>query len=63
MVDLLKQQNEVTDIEGALPLVVDKGNIEIKNVRFSYTPEKQVLKNISFNIQAGKTIALVSFLF
>ncbi|MGL5336555.1 MAG: lipid A ABC transporter ATP-binding protein/permease MsbA [Enterovibrio sp.] len=37
-----------------------KGDIEVKNVSFSYPhKEQKVLKNISFSIKPGKTIALV----
>lgn len=35
------------------------GNIEFKNVTFSYNNSKQILKNLSFSIPAGKKIALV----
>ncbi|MDY3237536.1 MAG: ABC transporter ATP-binding protein [Fusobacterium perfoetens] len=35
------------------------GNIEFKNVSFSYNDSKQILKNLSFSIPAGKKIALV----
>ena len=36
-----------------------KGNIEIKNVSFTYEDKKQVLKNLDLSIEAGKTVALV----
>ena len=36
-----------------------KGTIEFKNVWFAYIDEQYVLRNISFNIDAGKTIAIV----
>lgn len=36
-----------------------KGNIEFKNVHFSYLKDEEVLKGISFNIKKGKTIAVV----
>lgn len=38
-----------------------KGNIEIKNVKFSYPkdPEKEILKGINFNFPAGKKVAIV----
>ncbi|MEO6670584.1 MAG: ABC transporter ATP-binding protein [Ferruginibacter sp.] len=36
-----------------------KGSIEFKDVWFAYIEEQYVLKNISFNIDAGKTIAIV----
>jgi ATP-binding cassette, subfamily B, multidrug efflux pump len=36
-----------------------KGNIEFKNVWFAYTEDNYVLKDISFKINSGQTIALV----
>lgn len=36
-----------------------KGDIEFKNVHFSYLKDEEVLKGISFNIKKGKTIAVV----
>merc|ERR1712154_319017 len=37
------------------------GNIQFKNVSFSYrsAPEKRVLNKVSFNVEAGSTLALV----
>jgi len=35
------------------------GDISFKNVRFSYIPEEEVLKGISFEVQAGQTVAIV----
>ena len=40
-------------------LIINKGRIEFKNVRFSYSSEREVLKNISFNFEPGKATALV----
>jgi len=36
-----------------------KGDIEFKNLSFAYIEEEYVLKNISFSIKAGQTVALV----
>ncbi len=36
-----------------------KGAIEFKNIWFAYQPNQYVLKDISFNVQPGKTIAIV----
>lgn len=36
-----------------------KGDIEFKNVRFSYIEGEEILKNISFSVKAGETIAIV----
>lgn len=36
-----------------------KGNIEFRDVCFSYTPDNPVLKNLSFKVAAGETLAIV----
>ena len=36
-----------------------KGNIEFKNVKFSYVDNEPVLKGVSFKVNAGETIAIV----
>jgi len=36
-----------------------KGDIEFKNICFSYNKSEEVLKNISFNVKAGSTTAIV----
>ncbi|KAE8740122.1 ABC-transporter, subfamily B member 03 [Frankliniella occidentalis] len=59
MFDLLKETQEVVDIPGAGPLAVRQGKIEFCNVSFSYLPERTVLKNISFTVPGGKTVAIV----
>ena len=40
-------------------LEVSQGRIEFRNVSFSYDGKRDVLKNISFQVQAGETIAFV----
>ncbi|CAG2057350.1 unnamed protein product [Timema podura] len=59
MFDLLKEEKEVVDVPEAGQLVLKKGNIEVHNVSFSYIPERIVLRNISFSVPPGKTVALV----
>jgi ATP-binding cassette, subfamily B, bacterial len=49
----------IVDKEGAVPLTDVKGNIEYKNVSFSYSGEHNVLRNINIKIRAGRNIALV----
>ena len=36
-----------------------KGDIEFEHVNFSYTPAEQILKDVSFKINAGETVAIV----
>ncbi|XP_066149342.1 ATP-binding cassette sub-family B member 6 isoform X2 [Euwallacea fornicatus] len=59
MFDLLKEEKEIIDAPGAGPLVIKKGIVEFSNVSFSYVPERLVLKNITFSVPSGKTVALV----
>ncbi|PNF43622.1 hypothetical protein B7P43_G03106 [Cryptotermes secundus] len=59
MFDLMREQQEVIDAPGAGPLMVKRGVVEFHNVSFGYIPERIVLKNISFTVPAGKTVALV----
>ncbi|KAG8297690.1 ATP-binding cassette sub- B member 6, mitochondrial [Homalodisca vitripennis] len=59
MFDLLQAEPEVIDAPGAPPLAVNGGQVEFRNVVFSYVPERVVLRNISFTVPPGKTVALV----
>lgn len=45
--------------ENSIELKNVVGNIEFKDVAFSYNDSKQILKNLSFSIPAGKKIAFV----
>ena len=36
-----------------------KGNVVFKNVQFSYNPERQILKNVNFELKSGNSIAIV----
>ena len=44
---------------GAADFVMEDGKVEFKNVSFSYDGKTPVLKNISFTIEAGETVAFV----
>ncbi|XP_037942995.1 ATP-binding cassette sub-family B member 6, mitochondrial-like, partial [Teleopsis dalmanni] len=59
MFDLLKEEEEIIDAPGAAPLLTAGGGIEFSNVTFGYSPEKVVLRNVSFKVPPGKTIAIV----
>ena len=47
------------DDSGALLLEDTKGSIEFKNVQFSYVEEEEVIKDISFKVAPGETVAIV----
>jgi ABC-type transport system involved in Fe-S cluster assembly fused permease/ATPase subunit len=59
MFGVLAWKPEVKDIPGARPLIVTTGNVRFEDVRFSYDPERQILKGLSFEVPAGKTVAIV----
>ncbi|EAU40593.1 ABC transporter, ATP-binding/permease protein [Fulvimarina pelagi HTCC2506] len=59
MFDLLAVKAEVEDRPNALPLTVSEGTIRFENVRFGYDPDREILKGVSFEVPAGKSIAIV----
>jgi ABC-type transport system involved in Fe-S cluster assembly fused permease/ATPase subunit len=59
MFDLLEQPAEVEDKNGANELLVSNGIIEFKKVSFGYDRERNILKNISFTVKKGQTLAVV----
>ncbi|KAJ3053629.1 Homocysteine S-methyltransferase 1, partial [Quaeritorhiza haematococci] len=59
MLDLLKEPIEIQDAPGAKDLVVKEGEVVFENVSFHYDPRLPTLKNISFRVPPGKTVALV----
>ncbi len=58
MLELLDKEVEIRDKENAIELSVFRHSIEFRQVQFSYT-QAPVLKDISFTIGKGKTVALV----
>jgi ATP-binding cassette, subfamily B, heavy metal transporter len=59
MFALLHEPAEIADRPGAKPLRVTKGEIKFENVSFAYDPERQILKDVSFEVPAGKMVAIV----
>ena len=59
MMEVLDKNPEVADRPGATALKVAGGTIRFENVRFSYDPEREILKDISFEVPAGKMVAIV----
>jgi ABC-type multidrug transport system fused ATPase/permease subunit len=55
---ILDTEPEITDISDD-PSTVLEGRIEFDNVTFSYDGEKDVLRNVSFDVEPGRSIALV----
>ena len=59
MFQLLLFNAEVQDKPGAPPLAVSGGSISFENVSFGYDPRRPILKDVSFSIPAGHTVAAV----
>lgn len=59
MFSLLKEPVQIIDKADAPNLQVTKANIVFENVFFAYDPRRPVLKNVSFEVPSGKTVALV----
>ncbi|MDR3371539.1 ABC transporter ATP-binding protein/permease [Rhodoferax sp.] len=71
MFTLMEREREIADLPGALPLALadhssqalhaDAGNasVSFRHVQFAYDPARPILHDISFDIPAGKTVAVV----
>ncbi|MEC8574656.1 MAG: ABC transporter ATP-binding protein/permease [Pseudomonadota bacterium] len=59
MFDLIEQDPDVTDRPGAGELQVKGGTITLKDVRFGYDSDRQILKGVSLTAKAGETVAIV----
>ncbi|MDH5376794.1 MAG: ABC transporter ATP-binding protein/permease [Gammaproteobacteria bacterium] len=59
MFKLLHQNEEIKDAPYAKPLDLNGGRVVFKNVNFGYTPKRQILQDVSFEIAPGKKLAVV----
>jgi ATP-binding cassette subfamily B protein len=59
MFSILARESEIKDVADAPPLKVAAGNIHFENVSFAYDPARPILKGITFDVPAGKTVAVV----
>jgi len=59
MFRLLDQDPEIADTPGARPLAITGPVIRFDDVTFHYDPERPILKGVSFEVPAGKTVAIV----
>ena len=59
MFDLLDVPQEVTDRRDAGQLDVEEGRVEFRDVHFAYDADRPILRGITFDVPAGKTVAIV----
>ncbi len=59
--EMMDEKSDITEDEDAVALKADKGDVEFRNVTFSYPDEEEtnVIENLSFSTKGGETIALV----
>ena len=59
MFSILGRAPEIKDKPGAVALNVHSGAIRFEDVRFAYEPARPILKGLSFEVPAGRTVAIV----
>ena len=59
MFEVLAKPAEIKDMPNAKPLAVTAGHVRFDDVRFSYEPDRPILKGLSLEVPAGKTVAIV----
>jgi ATP-binding cassette, subfamily B, heavy metal transporter len=59
MFAILGRRPEIEDRPGAKPLKVTQGRIRFDNVTFAYEPARPILRGLSFEVPAGRTVAIV----
>lgn len=59
MFRLLDESREIQDAPDAIPLQLRTGAVKFEHVEFRYEPERPILKDVSLDIPAGHTVAVV----
>ncbi len=56
---LLKKPLEITDADHAAELAIEQATVEFDQVSFAYNENRQIIRDISFKVPAGKKFAIV----
>ena len=59
MFTLMEREREVADVPGAQALKISDGVVRFEHVNFAYDPARPILHDVSFEVPAGKTVAVV----
>ncbi|HEY4500356.1 MAG TPA: ABC transporter ATP-binding protein [Candidatus Paceibacterota bacterium] len=59
MIEILSLPHEIRDVSHAKSIKVTRGEVEFKNVNFSFNPNKPVLRDINLTIKSGEKLALI----
>ncbi len=57
--DIMDKTDTIEDLDAGLPLKSFSGHIEFKNVWFAYNEENWVIKDLSFEVKPGQSVAFV----
>ena len=57
--ELIEEEPQVVEPKDALMLTEVRGNVELKNVAFSYDKERELIKNLNLSVQQGQRVAIV----
>jgi len=57
--EVIESTPDVQDLPNAVQMDSINGDIEFENISFGYTSDHRILKNVNFNVQAGKKLAIL----
>ena len=57
--ELIEEKSETPDNTDAVALTDAKGSVELKDVEFSYNPEKSLIENLNLKVTPGMRVAIV----
>lgn len=57
--DLIEEEPQIPDAPDAYVLKDVEGNVELKDVEFSYVPERELIKDLNLSVKPGQKIAIV----
>ena len=57
--ELIDEEPQISDNDDALILENASGSIELCDVKFSYSPDKELIKNLTLRVEQGQRIAIV----
>ena len=60
-VHTIMQPHEITDRPGARNVTIERGEIELRDVDFGYSPQRLVFQGLNLKIPAGQRVGLVGF--
>ena len=57
--ELIEEEPQIPDSSDAKVIDVADGTVALKDVEFSYSPDKKLIENLNLNVEAGQRIAIV----